>query len=229
MSTVSTQFLKVAGPPSPDAAGRRGFSLVEVLVATSILIVIVLVIAMVFQQSSGAYATGMTRTDSQVALRTILGSMSRDLTQAVDARDYPGVLGANEACQVQGNRIAFVALTGTPDKNPGNVTRVPQWIQYKEENGIVKRSWANLVYNSNLDTWSFLPEVETTVALNDGNMPLSRFEIVPENDKDGGLPLRVDIEARIKTSGGSAIVSGFSAGPDREWNTKDDIVVGGRQ
>lgn len=67
------------------SSGREnGFTLIEIMVATAILLVIVVMCSMVIQQQSGAFQSGRDRVASQAALRTVVGMISRDLSQAVD-------------------------------------------------------------------------------------------------------------------------------------------------
>lgn len=66
---------------SPRA--RSGFSLIEVLIATTVLLVIMVLVSMVFQQSSGAFRDGRGKVEAQNALRTALGTVTRDLAMAV--------------------------------------------------------------------------------------------------------------------------------------------------
>ena len=68
--------------------GSSGFSLVEILVATTILLVIVVLVSMVFQQQSAAFQAGVDRTQGQSALRSVMGMVSRDLSLAVDSEDF---------------------------------------------------------------------------------------------------------------------------------------------
>ena len=53
---------------SAPADRRRGFSLIEILIATTILLVIVILASMVFQQTTGAYQSGERKVNAQVAL-----------------------------------------------------------------------------------------------------------------------------------------------------------------
>ena len=227
---LSTKFTtklatKVIGPR--ESWRRAGFSLVEILVATTILLIIVMMISMVFQQTSGAYQSGTRRVKSQTVLRSVLGTISRDLTLAVDSRNYPGI--DND---FSSSAISFIALTGIPDKDtPGK--RAPQWIEYKYDGAsAVKRRCADLTCREQNDgtlTWSQVASGQQETTLNP-SQPLTTFffEITPDMSTPGSmLPLRVDIQGAIETDGKSSFVSGRSAGKDRKWKTADDIVVGG--
>ena len=57
-----------------NPARRRGFSLIEVLVAMAILTIIVLIVAGIFQQTSLAWSLGLRRADEQSAVRAVVGA-----------------------------------------------------------------------------------------------------------------------------------------------------------
>ena len=95
--------------PRSRRSRRSGFTLIEILVATTILLVIVILASLVFQQTTGAYQTGERKVNAQVALRNVVGALTRDLALAVDSVDYPGVNN-----DFTSDSLSFVALTGTP-------------------------------------------------------------------------------------------------------------------
>jgi prepilin-type N-terminal cleavage/methylation domain-containing protein len=193
-----------------------GFSLIEVLVATTVLLIIVMIVAMVFEQSSGAWAAGTRRADSHMTLRGLLGTMQREMANAVDARDF------GFANNFTASEADFVALSGEPPN------RVPQLISYSYNNGNgkVTRSCQNLKYSGG--TWQ---EAGSDVgAVMNPDRPLLDFEFkVTDGADQQGLPLRVDIEAHLQTKGDESLICGRSAGRDREFDTADDIYVGARE
>ncbi len=199
------------------ARARGGFTLIEILVATSILMVIVLMVSMVFQQSNGAFQGGVRRVKDQTVLRGVLGTIARELVMAVDSDNYPDIPANNFAIK----KISFVALTGAANEASGR--RTPQLITFAESSGFVTRTVRNISYNGT--KWSTGPASEAVKLNPDNKLSNFAFEITPGK---GTLPLRVDIEARLITSGKDSLVSASSAGPDLQWDTKDDIVVGGR-
>ena len=71
-----------------NPARRRGFSLIEVLVAMAILTIIVLIVAGIFQQTSLAWSLGLRRADEQSAVRAVVGALSRDLSMIVDPANF---------------------------------------------------------------------------------------------------------------------------------------------
>ena len=71
---------------------RSGFSMIEVLVASTILTVIVMMLAMLFQQTSVAWRTGLMRASGFMQLRSYIGAIQRDASAAIDAKNIPSAL-----------------------------------------------------------------------------------------------------------------------------------------
>lgn len=79
---------------------RRGFSLIEILVAMTILVVIVLIVGGLFQQTSLAWTLGMQRATKQANVRAVAGALGRDLASMVDPGNlviYPSKSGGDQA------------------------------------------------------------------------------------------------------------------------------------
>jgi prepilin-type N-terminal cleavage/methylation domain-containing protein len=197
---------------------RQGFSLIEILVATTILLIIVMLMSMVFQQSSGAYQSGTTRVNAQKVLRIVLGVISRDMALAVDSRNYPGL-----DQQFAADNVAFVALTGRPDAT----RRSPQWIEFTYADGKVTRRCSGLKWTGS--AWA-KDGTQTSVLNPDHDLVDFSFGITdhPQDPAGVGLPLRVEVYGEIETSGTFAFARGRSAGRDRLFGTADDIIAGGQ-
>ena len=81
-------------PPSPIRAVREpsdprsAFTLMEVLVATAVMAILVLMLGGVFQQASSSWDSGYARGEEGMAVRAAIGSLTRDLATAVDGRRY---------------------------------------------------------------------------------------------------------------------------------------------
>ena len=206
-----------------DAAprlGSGGFSLIEILIATTILLVIVILASMVFQQTTGAYQTGERKVNAQVALRNVLGSITRDLALAVDSSKYEG-LDVNDIGN--GSSITFLALTGTPGvDDAGNVVRTAQKISYSFSGGVVRRTEQGTTCDNG--TWRTCGR-SVEAELNDAKesaLTYLTFEAVG----DGSLPERVIIHAEMETKDKISSV-GAGSGGKRGWDyADDDIYVG---
>jgi len=204
-------------------AGRPchgGFSLVEILIAVTLLLVIVMMISMVFQQASGAWASGSTQAKSESAIRAALGSVERDLINAVDARDYaesnPNGLSGSQT-------LSFVAFQHLYNHtNPPLSGRHPCLITYSFAAGRLQRT---MVANGPWGTTNLESYVNS-------GMPLSdiAFTSVPRASDPGGLPLRVDIRAESPRVSKLYTISGRSFGKNKSDDSGDgdDILVGGK-
>ena len=206
-------------------AGRAGFTLIEILVATAILLVIVVLASMVFQQTTGAYQSGERKVAAQVALRNIIGSITRDLAQAVDSSAYDG-LDINDLSS--GSSITFLALTGTPGlDDAGNPVRTVQVITYSYDRGsrvVTRKQRATTCANGRWD----MTGPETSVDLNDANSALSDFAF--EVRGDNLIPDCVYIRAEMETTDRISSVGAGSGGRNGQFESgdekSDDIYVG---
>lgn len=206
-------------------SSRAAFSLIEVLVATTVLMIIVLMVAMVFQQGTWSWTAGTRRADTQMTLRTVLGAIQRDLVDAVDARAY-GL--ENSFPEVSGSFIGFVAMNGRPTAN--GLTRAPQRIEYSFADGTVTRFATPVLFvNGKWEAGDAGAADPPTVLNGSRRLKACTFTSVyaPGSDKLD-LPVRVEIEGRVKSEGKDALVQARSLGRDRTRGTKDDIYVGGR-
>lgn len=87
---------------SHTARLKKGFSLIEILVAMTILMIIVLIVAGIFQSTSTAWSIGLRRADEQSVTRAVVGAITRDLSMMVDPCNFvigPGK--SDESIQTQ--------------------------------------------------------------------------------------------------------------------------------
>ncbi len=88
---------------------REGFTLIELLVAIAILMVIVLMMANIFQQSTRAWDTGMRQVETGLEARAVINMIQRELAEAI-----PAPAGAPSP-------TPFQPSVGTPPAPPGSV------------------------------------------------------------------------------------------------------------
>ena len=216
---------ETASAPAPSRLRRSGFSLVEILIAVTLLLVIVMMISMVFQQASGAWASGSSQAKSESAIRATLGSVERDLLNAVDARDYsetnPNGLSGSPT-------LSFVAFQHLYNhQNPRLSGRHPCLITYTFANGLLERTMTPMNANGTWATSNIFSSINS-------GMPLSDLTFTSEprpSDPAGlGLPLRVDIRAEAPRVSKLFTISGRSFGKNKtdDSGDGDDIVVGGK-
>lgn len=228
------------------ASGKSsGFSLLEILMAVTVLTIIVLMTSLVFQQTQNAWSSGVRTASLDTTLRTTMGFLERDLTHAIDATPYATPL--NGICNATSN-IALGAPGGfelmTLDGDATTTTnRMPQLVDYDlsvSASGsgfdLTRKVYPVYVAAGSPPSWSAGPPSMTAVV--NGDTPLSSFAITfipaPAGSM-GALPLRADIEAHVITALTNqtfAVVSGKSAGPDGAFGVidgdapgKDDIIA----
>lgn len=111
---------------------RMGFSLIEVMVATTVLAIIVLLLGGVFQQASSSWDAGFVRAEGGMAVRAVVGSLARDLATAVDGRRF----GLSAPIVVERSTITMARLKDGPGKKGG---RDVQIVQYSAPGSTVTR------------------------------------------------------------------------------------------
>ncbi len=211
---------------------RAGFTLIEILVATTILLVIVILASLVFQQTTGAYQTGERKVNAQVALRNVVGAMTRDLALAVDSIDYDGLNN-----NFGSGSMTFVALTGTPGKdasgNDDKESRTARLITYSSSGRRTEKTTTCTRGKNGRPKWSTKGDaVESWLYDKDAYEDVGSFDMVFEYDwpdsEDGSsfeLPERVYIRVELEGSGQAATV-GAGSGGRRGWDSPDEIWVG---
>jgi hypothetical protein len=76
------------------------------MVATVVMSIMVLMIGSVFQQTSSAWDSGYARAEGGMAVRTVVGAISRDLATAVDGRRF----GLGRPVECDESSLTFVRL-----------------------------------------------------------------------------------------------------------------------
>ena len=93
---------RTSGPPDL----RKGFTLIEVLVATAVMAVMVVMIGGLFQQASSSWDAGYARAEGGMAVRAVVGALMRDAATAVDGRRF----GLSAPLEVSGSAITMYCL-----------------------------------------------------------------------------------------------------------------------
>lgn len=224
---------------------RDGFSMIEVMVAATILVVIVMMLGMLFQQTSVAWRTGLMRSDGYMQLRAFIGAIQRDASAMVDANQIPEDLRYMKKKQeFTSDRIQFYTMAGTLPTKSGNTLedfRALNFIVYDIDG---KRTQYRLKPNGT--SWDE-NESEILKFLSDSSNPdkpqvnVTRFNVafrdVDETDIEGKTvvdanryPLFLTVEAKVTQRGRLYDVGAECAGPDGTFGTlptdaasKDDI------
>ena len=220
-------------------AWLRGFSLIEVLVAMTILSVIVLIVAGIFQQTGLAWSLGLRRADEQSMIRAVAGSLTRDLSMMVDPANF--VLGAKEnddslreealstggidgnSGQFSNSGIDFWMLKPIDDiTGDAEVMRELVHVEYSGGGGSIRRTESR--YTS--ATGEPSSPIESIYKLGNGSV---RFETLGQTAYDGYASLYEDggIKIIVKPVTPESIndyeIAVGSCGPDGKWGTEDDI------
>jgi len=180
---------------------KGGFSLIEVLAATAILIVIVLVMSTIFHQSSLAWSAGYRRSGGSMMARAVVGMILKDLEGAVSDSQY--FLPADT--DIQPTAITFVTLSGTPDVSG---KRCAVKVKYSYAGDVTRESW-QMMAGSGYGTWA--PLSSSTIATN-----LSEFSFQTPIGyvNNGVLPEWVKIRVKITRDVDVSKVGSRSLGPD---------------
>ncbi len=102
---------------------RSGFTLIEVMVATVILLMMTVMMGALFRQASSAWDAGNAEAEGGMIVRGVVGAITRDMSTAVDGRAY------GEACfTCNGQKLEFVCLK--PTVRNGVTNREPHKITY---------------------------------------------------------------------------------------------------
>lgn len=202
-----------------------GFSMIEVLVASTILTVIVMMLGMIFQSTGLAWRTGVQRADSFMQVRGFLGAIQRDLSAAIDSRDLPPTLTSGRQQQFSSSTLSFFTLSGKGFNNAGNPYRALTHITYDTAGN---RTEARLRAGGGWDTTTYnvMTSAERQLNPNKPSISIQGFQPVYEAGASSpALPLYVNIKARVISSGYTLEIGAASAGPDMTWGTKDDIAT----
>ena len=102
----------------------EGFTLIEVMVATTILLMMTVMMGALFRQASSTWDAGNAEAEGGMIVRGVVGAITRDMATAVDARAY----GDTSSFTCSGSKLEFVCLK--PTVRSGVTEREPHRITY---------------------------------------------------------------------------------------------------
>ena len=190
----------------------EGFTLIEVLVATTILVILVLVMSSVFHQSSVAWDGGMRKAEGNMTGRAILGFMSREMSEAVVDASHTNLF----KMEIHPDSATFVTLRGTNDMATPR-GRIAEEIEYTLVGQKVKRTRTNEkdpYWHSGSSDMAWLG---------------SRVKSLKFTTSDGQTtytnmpPAWVHIQLSVERSADVSGLTAWSYGPDGADGTADDI------
>lgn len=215
--------------------------MIEVMVAATILVVIVMMLGMLFQQTSVAWRTGLMRSDGYMQLRAFIGALQRDASAMIDANQIPqSLLCNNQKQKFESGEIRFYTMTGTLRTKPNGSLedfRALNFITYQIGG---KRTQRRLEPNG---TWS---EEESSNVLSPPNIGANpdkpqvaakgfsfAFQSGTEYDIAGNVvpnasryPLFLTVESDVTQKGRLYDVGAECSGPDKKFGTGPSDVAG---
>jgi type II secretory pathway component PulJ len=218
---------------------NSGFSMIEVLVASTIMIMIVMMLGMIFQQTSQAWRTGKQRADTYQQVRALFGSIQRDASAAIDQNSLPKHLLENAPFsgknQSFAGQLAFYTLTGTGfdnDSDPSSgqpARRSITFVTYSGANRTVEtyvpQSGGGYVLGSSQGSGAIV-----SPNLNGAQVQINTFQAYDENGGSVGgsrFPAYVTVSAGVNVQGVRSFdVGAASGGPDRTLGTGPNDIRG---
>jgi prepilin-type N-terminal cleavage/methylation domain-containing protein len=220
---------------------RDGFSMIEVMVAATILVVIVMMLGMLFQQTSVAWRTGLMRSDGYMQLRAFIGAIQRDASAMIDASKIPPSLLCNNQKQLfSSSDIQFYTMTGTLRTNPNGTLadfRALNFITYNTGGERVQRrlepngTWgaeerSNVLRAPNVDAKPDKPQVDVVgfnIAYQNGTEYDLNGNAIPNANR---YPLFLTVETQVVQKGRLYDVGAECSGPDKKFGTGSSDVAG---
>ena len=194
-----------------SSGDRRGFTLLELLVAMAILSMIVLMMVGVFHQSRVAWEIGLRKARLSMEGRTVANFMASELSQAVADNTLPcAILNGAPA-------IAFYTLA-----NPNGANRAIQRVAYAQAGNDIKRSVWKIPCAGLYPGPVGAPDEDAIIARNLDAGGL-QFFTSDSADHSTNLPSYVEIKLKMKVEEKVTKFRAGSAGPDKVWGTGDDI------
>jgi prepilin-type N-terminal cleavage/methylation domain-containing protein len=194
---------------------NSGFSMIEVLVAATILTMIVMMLGMIFQQTSLAWRTGRHRANTYEQVRALFGAIQRDASAAVDAKTLPAEITSTGSQGFSGSSLSFFTLTGSCEKE-----KPYRAITHVSYNG-VGRTVTRFTPGMNPE-----PQTGTIVDQSVDGVTLDAIEAVAVGD--GTFPDYVTLKVKVKKGARmqNYDVGAASGGPDMTMGKGDGDIRG---
>lgn len=214
--------------------------MVEVLVASTILIVIVMMLSMIFQQTSLAWRAGVKRADGYLGIRAVFSAIQRDASAMIDEKNIPIEL-RNWEQKFSNNWLQFYTLNTMSFSDYNTPLRSLRFIVYKksgareewalESNTLSgkdtkysNKQWIKINSSSDIRTVAERLENLTPVVPKIKGFEYGTGQQAPE-PQASEQPLYLTITAQVTPIGSSFDIGAESSGPDRVFgdpNNPDD-------
>jgi len=224
---------------------RKGFSLLELLVALAVLMLIVLVVSIVFQQTSTMWQGTSAQNGLDMVVRGIVTRIRSDMAQAVPASNF--ITRDNTSIGTINDRVthSLGSAGGSSDvwfimlRETAGGAREARAVRYKFAASKVMREEVPLEFDRENGwrtiNWTHPDKNSHDMGGQVGNARIQSLVFKTPPPPVGfrssyDLPAYVDIEVKVEYD--DETYSAFAArslGPDKMLDTKDDIYVGGKE
>jgi len=219
--------------------------MIEVMVAATILVVIVMMLGMLFQQTSVAWRTGLMRSDGYMQLRAFIGAIQRDASAMIDANQIPKDLRKYGDQTFGKTEIRFYTLSGGVPTRSSDTALLEDFrglnfivyedtgkrTQYRlEPGGGWTEESSNVLTPSGASADPDRPQIKATgfkFAFSDATERDLNGNVVPNQNR---YPLFLTVESEVTQRGRMYDVGAECSGPDKKLGSrptdaesKDDI------
>jgi hypothetical protein len=187
-----------------------------------ILMIIVIMVGNIFRHSSSAWETGYSTAEGASGVRSVLGTVQRELAQAIDGRKFG--LSAPVDVDIGEKKITFYRYSEPIKK--GSKDKELQKIEYTFNNKVTRS-----VDGKSVTLFSKQASVggnsEVDVEFDIGRIDISESDLNLNSEVDGNAWTRpsVWVRARITRTSSFAGMEARSYGPDGVRDTEDDIIA----
>ena len=211
---------------------QHGFSLIEVMVATVLLMVIVTMVALVYRQNVLMWNSGMRRADGMALVRLALGNIERDMRNAVSGTDYAGWNGGDPTDKpliyMVSNTLTFLAFLGDKDSDERELVRITYTSGDSLERIVEPLYWNNLVWSPDpakgrMES-TLIDKMKPQASANEAEKPQLEIEFigVPRATTE---PTNVIVKATLRSSEEFASIRVKSLGEKGDPENKSSHIV----
>jgi prepilin-type N-terminal cleavage/methylation domain-containing protein len=194
-------------PATPQTGRRSGFTLLELLVSVSILVMIVMMMSGLLFQSRVAWSSGLRSARLNMQGRAAIDFLANELAQAI--------VDTNLAGDIQkGSEIRFYI----PCEVRAKSNRAVKEVTYSFESKTLKRSTALIGFGPYPDR----PKTDSEKAVLARNISGFKFILPDARNYHTNLPLWVGVEMDMLYETDVSRVRAGSGGP-KGWGNNDDI------
>lgn len=204
---------------------NKGFSLIEVMVATTILMIIVIMVGNIFRHGTNAWETGYSTAEGASGVRSVLGTVERELAQAIDGRKY----GLDDPVYVkEGENPIIEFYRYVEPSKKGSTDREVQKIKYTfGENKVTRKPDNGKEVTLFSKQTSVGGNTEIDVKFYGGKIEINEEDLDLNDGFEGEawtIP-SVWVRACITRTSSFAGMEARSYGPDGQKDTDDDIIA----